>query len=167
MAIKLTNLQQFATDINKRSGYLYKDLALDIKQTEIVSPGFTIPVPGTDVAAAYDLAAIKNSLQNLFSTKPGERFLYPEYGLSLEEFLFSPITELNANILGSKIYNSINKWENRISVQNVDVFTDADNNRYFINIIINAPTLNLNTTIESVLDIRQQSFVILPTSQIR
>jgi phage baseplate assembly protein W len=167
MAIKLTNLEQLANIVQNRDGFLYKDLSLDIDQTKLVSPGFTISIPGVDIKASYDLAAIKNSLQNLFSTKPGERFLFPEYGLDLQEFLFSPITELNGNIIGTKIFTTINNWEPRVIVSRVNVFTDPDNNQYLINIIIDVPTLNITTTLETSLDIKKQSFTILPTSQIR
>jgi phage baseplate assembly protein W len=166
MAIKLSNLKNIARDFSEQN-YLFKDLALDISQTEIREPGFEIAVPGSDIRASFDLAAIKNSLQNLFSTKPGERFLFPEYGLDLTEFLFTPITESNANILGEIIFNTINIWESRVSVENVQVTMDVDNNQYLINIIISVPILNLNTSIEALIDIKKQALIILPTSQIR
>jgi phage baseplate assembly protein W len=167
MAIKLKSLERLGNTLDNRERYLYKDLALDITENEFLAPGFKIPVPGTDIKASFDLAAIKNSLQNLFNTKPGERFLYPEYGLDLQVYLFLPITELNANIIGSKIFNTINSWEPRVNVKNVTVIIDPDNNQYLINIIVDVPTLNINTTIETVLDIKKQTFTVLPTSQIR
>jgi len=167
MAIKLTNLERLGNTLKNQPGYFYKDLSLDISQTKLFSPEFSIPVPGSDIKVSYDLAAIKNSLQNLFSTKPGERFLFPEYGLDLQGFLFTPITELNGEMLGSKIFTTINNWEPRVTVTKIDVFTDVDNNQYVINIYIEVPSLNINTVIESVLDTKKQSFIVLPTSQIR
>ena len=164
MAIRLKNLEKISNNYTEQR-YLYKDLALDISQTTLDAPGFNLPVPGSDIKASFDLAAIKNSLQNLFSTKPGQRFLFPKYGLNLDRFLFSPITEPNANIIGNTIFSTINIYEPRVSVKNVQVLLDPDNNQYLINIIIEIPTLNLTTNIETVLDIKKQSFLILPQSK--
>ena len=86
MAIKIKNLQQIA-DNYRTQRYVYKDLSLDLTQTKIQSPGFNLPVPGSDIKADFDIGAIANSLTNLFNTLPGQRFLFPEYGLDLYQFL--------------------------------------------------------------------------------
>jgi phage baseplate assembly protein W len=166
MAIRLKNLERIAKTYTEQS-YLYKDLALDLTQTTQDTPGYPLPVPGTDIKASFDLGAIKNSLQNLFNTKPGQRFLFPEYGLNLDQFLFQPITEANGNVLGNKIFTTINSSEPRVRVSNVQVFLDPDNNQYLINILLDVPSLNVETVIESVLDIKKQSFIVLPTSRNR
>lgn len=164
MAIKLKNLEKLANTYTEQQ-FIYKDLSLDIAQTKIQAPGYSIPVPGSDIRASFDLAAIRNSLQNLFNTTPGQRFLFPEYGLDLKAFLFAPITEANGVVLGNKIYAGISNWETRIRVKNIQVNADPDNNQYIINIIIELPLLNLTTTINTVLDIRKQTFQVLPTSR--
>jgi phage baseplate assembly protein W len=166
MAIRLKNLERIAKKYTEQS-YLYKDLALDLTLTNQSTPGFPLPVPGTDIKASFDLGAIKNSLQNLFNTKPGQRFLFPEYGLNLDQFLFQPITEANGNVLGNKIFTTINSSEPRVRVSNVQVFLDPDNNQYLINILLDVPSLNVETVIESVLDIKKQSFIVLPISRNR
>ena len=63
MAIKLKNLEKLANDYTEQR-FLYKDLSLDISQTKIQAPGYRIPVPGSDIRASFDLAAVRNSLQN-------------------------------------------------------------------------------------------------------
>jgi phage baseplate assembly protein W len=164
MAIKIKNLEQVSKNYTDQQ-YLYKDLSLDISQTKIESPGFKLAIPGTDIRASFDLNAIKNSLQNLFNTKPGQRFLFPDYGLDLNQFLFQPITQANGNIIGNKVFTTINKYESRVKVRRVEVLLEPDNNQYTINILIDIPLLNIQTTIETNFDLRKQSFVILPTSR--
>lgn len=164
MAIKIKTLEQISKNYTARQ-YVYKDLSLDIAQTKIESPGFKLAIPGTDIKADFDLGAIKNSLQNLFNTKPGQRFLFPDYGLDLNQFLFQPITELNGTIIGNKIFTTINRYEPRVRVTKVNVIIDPDNNQYLINILVNIPLLNVETVIETRFDIRKQSFIILPTSR--
>jgi phage baseplate assembly protein W len=164
MAIKLKSLERIAKTFTQQS-YLYKDLALDLSISQVESPGNLLPVPGADIKAAFDLGAIRNSLQNLFNTKPTERFLFPEYGLNLDQFLFSSITEANANVLGNKIFTTINIYEPRVKVKNVQVIIDSDNNQYLINIYIDIPVLKIQTTIETLLDLKRQSFIVLNTSK--
>jgi phage baseplate assembly protein W len=164
MAIKIKNLEQVSKNYTDQR-YLYKDLSLDISQTKIESPGFKLAIPGTDIRASFDLSAIKNSLQNLFNTKPGQRFLFPEYGLDLNQFLFQPITQANGNVIGNKIFTTINKYESRVKVRRVEVLLEPDNNQYVINILIDIPLLNIQTTIETNFDLRRQSFIVLPTSR--
>ncbi len=164
MAIKIKSLERISKTFTEQT-YIYKDLSLDLTQTVLDAPGFPLPIPGADIKASFDIAAIKNSLQNLFNTIPGQRFLFPKYGLDLYQFLFEPVTETNGNIIGNKIFTSINIYEPRVSVNNVEVILDPDNNQYIINILIDIPDLKIQTTIESVLDLRKQSFIVLPTSR--
>jgi len=164
MAIKIQNLQRVA-DTYIESGYLYKDLALDLQQTQIVAPGVNISTPGTDIKASFDLAAIKNSLLNLFNTLPGQRFLFPEYGLNLQQFLFSPITEFNGQILGEKIFEGIRTYESRVTPKQVRVVIDPDSNQYNITVIIEIPLLRLISDIDFLLDVKKQTFIVLPNSR--
>jgi phage baseplate assembly protein W len=164
MAIKIKSLEQISKDYTD-VGYLYKDLALDITLTTLTSPGYVVPVPGSDIKSSNDLAAIQNSLQNLFNTKPGQRFLFPAYGLNLNSFLFDTINEINGQIIGTTIFNAINEFELRVSPIKVNVTLDPDNNQYLIDIFLSIPLLNINTTIQTVLDIQKQSFIVLPTTK--
>jgi phage baseplate assembly protein W len=164
MAIKVKELETLSNTY-RDNGYLYKDLALDIEQSSYVEPGYSTSVRGTDIKVSYDLAAIKNSLQNLFNTLPGQRFLFPEYGLDFYQFLFSPITELNGQILGDKIKRSIKAYEPRVRPVQVNVTLDPDNSQYFINIVIEILQLNLMTGMDFSLDTRKQTFIYLPTSR--
>jgi len=166
MAIRLKTLEKIAKSFTEQS-YVFKDLSLDLTTTVIDSPGFPLPVPGEDIRASFDLAAIRNSLQNLFNTKPGQRFLFPEYGIDLYRFLFQPITETNGDIIGNLIVTTINTYEPRVNVQNIQVIVKPDDNEYVINILLNIPSLNIDAVFESVLNIKQQSFIILPNSKNR
>ena len=164
MAIKIKSLEQASktyTDV----GFIYKDLFLDIEQTTLTSPGYVVPVPGVDIKSSTDLGAIQNSLQNLLNTRPGQRFLFPKYGLNLSNFLFDTLNEINGQIIGNAIFNAINEFEPRVNVTQVNVALDYDNNQYNIDIYLSIPLLNINTTIQTALDLQKQSFIVLPTSK--
>jgi phage baseplate assembly protein W len=165
MAIKIKELEKIAKTYTENR-YLYKDLFLDLSiDTKIEAPGSPLPIPGTDIKADYDLGAIINSLNNLFNTSPGQRFLFPKYGLDLNKFLFEPITKFNAEILGETIYNKINTFEPRVTVKQIKIQTLPDQNQYNIQIIIEIPALKLISESGFIFDVKRQSFIFLPTSR--
>ena len=164
MAIKIKALEQVAKEYTSNQ-YVYKDLFLDFAQTDIVSKGFKQQIQSSDIKADYDLGAIKNSLTNLFNTLPGQRFLFPEYGLDLNQFLFSPITIDNGDLIGNIIFNGIRTYEPRVTPRRVNVAADPDNNQYFITIIIDIPIFSSTTDVNYLLDVKKQSFVFIETSR--
>lgn len=164
MAIKIKQLEQVANSYTN-NGYVYKDLFLDIAQTNLLTPGFEIPVPGADIKASFDIGAIVNSLTNLFNTLPGQRFLFPQYGLDLYQYLFEPLTQINGESLGRKIYDSIKLYEPRVAPRKVNVQVDPDRNQYTVNIVIEIPILNIVSTTDFLFDVKKQSFIYLPTSR--
>jgi phage baseplate assembly protein W len=164
MAIRIKELEKIAKTYTENR-YLYKDLFLDISRTKIEAPGYPLAVPGTDIKADFDLAAIINSLTNLFNTLPGQRFLFPRYGLDLYQFLFEPITEFNGEIIGNTIYETIKTYEPRVIPKQIKVKLLPDENQYDITIVIEIPALRLIAEPEFLLDIKKQSFIFLPTSR--
>lgn len=161
MAIKIKNLEQISSEYTSKQ-YVYKDLSLDLGLTKISAPGFKLPTPGGDIKASFDLTAIGNSLVNLFNTLPGQRFLFPEYGLDFRQFLFSPITVGNGELIGRKIYNGIKIYEPRVNPLKVKVEADEDNNQYNITVILEIPVLNTSTETQFILDIKKQQFTQIP-----
>jgi phage baseplate assembly protein W len=164
MAIKIKSLEQVAKNYVEQT-YVYKDIQLDLQLTKIVSPGFKQAIASSDIKASFDLGAIKNSLLNLFNTLPGQRFLFPEYGLNLQQFLFEPITVENGDMIGNLIFNSIRAYEPRVIPRQVRVLGDPDRNQYNITINIEVPIFNLATDTTFLLDLKSQSFITLEPSQ--
>lgn len=163
MAIKIKNLQQTSNEYTTQK-YVFKDLALDLALTKIESPGYSNAVPGNDIKVSFDVTAITNSLTNLFNTLPGQRFLFPEYGLNLHQFLFEPVTKFNGEIIGRKIFDSIKIYEPRVNPIHVHVQADNDRSLYNIKIVIEIPILSQTTTTQFALDLKKQSFIFLSTT---
>jgi hypothetical protein len=170
MAIKIKTLEQVASTYTDQQGYnggsyVYSDLALDMEQHISLSNGYPYKT-GSDIKVDYDTLAIRNSITNLFNTLPGQRFLFPDYGLDLRQHLFTQITQSNALAIGSQILNVITKYEPRVSVVNVNVEADPDHNRYNISIILNFPTLNTTDTVNYILNTKNQNFTIIPSKNL-
>ncbi len=66
-----------------------------------------------------DEADIDASLRILFGTKPGERPLFPTYGLDLSELMFEPLSTTLRSLLLDRIRTGVLVHEPRIRVLNL------------------------------------------------
>lgn len=121
--------------------YLYSDLHLDISN----------PIE-KDFKADYNEQAIKNSINTLFNTLPGQNLLNPDYGLNLVQFLFLPASNTVGRTIGERILKNINLYEPRVKVQNIDIQVNPDEQIYTITLSIVMPSLNQNVKITGTLD---------------
>ncbi len=160
MAIKISNLDAISETLKQRDFY-FNDLHLDIKSDGSYSTVFQQPTPGNDIEMDYDESAIKNSIQNLFNTRPGQRFLFPTYGLDLHVYLFEAVTEELGQIIGEKIVKSIETFEPRVTVASCIVVAKPEEHEYEITLIVQIPAFNSIATINSTLDIKSKSFVFV------
>jgi phage baseplate assembly protein W len=85
-----------------------------------------------DFSDSLDVGAIENSIGNIWKTLPGSRrmlfpFASPSWGM-----LFEQIDEITARELGRLLLKAIERWEDRITVSNLHVTADPDNNQYVV-----------------------------------
>lgn len=137
---------KFTSDPTLSKGdYTFSDLHLDlalIRANEKEDKSYPYnSAKGNELQIDKDLAAVSNSLRNLFFTKKGQRFLQPEFGVELDTFLFEAITELNARVIGETIQNAIAEWEPRVFLRKLRIHPDPDNNEYQISVIFSVPAL--------------------------
>jgi phage baseplate assembly protein W len=109
--------------------HLYTDLALDVSVSKSIGDGLNA-VPTDDILVLHDDAAIRASFYNIFSTKKGQKILNPEFGASLDEYLFDSVNSFVGKSLGDNIINTIRKYEPRVRVIKVDVYPNPDLNQY-------------------------------------
>ena len=166
MAIKISNLQQIS-DQYKQKAYYYKDLHLDFEKSGEFNTTLNKKIEGNDIKVDFDESAIRNSLKNLFNTKPGQRFLFPLYGLDLYQYLFEAVNEFNGQLIGEKIVTSIENFEPRVTVRECNVVAMPDDNQYDITIIVEIPIINSLASINTALDVKTQSFIFIETSRNR
>jgi phage baseplate assembly protein W len=129
------------------SAYVYRDLHLDLSYIKNIGNGLT-SVNSNDVVADYDIFAIRNSIYNIFTTKPGEKILNPAFGCSLEMFLFETLSEFKANIIGNQILNNLTKFEPRIDVTKVLVYPNYEMLQYEVSIYYSIPSKGLLDTLQ-------------------
>ena len=137
-SVTFNNLQRVDIPNTKK---LYSDLHLD----------FTNPVQ-RDIVADYDETAVKNSLVNLFNTLPGQNLLNPIYGLNLLQYVFEPASDINAQRIGETILKGISTYEPRVTVTNIHVNVNIDEQLYTVTLSIVIPQLNKTITIPGMLN---------------
>ena len=160
MAITIKSLQK-VSDTLETNNYVFKDLGLDIEKLSEYSLVSEKNVAKNDLKPNFDLTAIITSLRNLFTTKPGERFLFPLYGLDLRQFLFRPITEVTAREIGERITRAIRNYEPRVVLQQCNVNGRPDDNLYEVDVIIEIPVFNTVSNINMVLDVKTSKFTFV------
>ena len=109
----------------------YTDLELDLKIAKSIGDGLNV-TETKDILVSNDEKAIKNSLYNIFSTKKGQKILNPEFGASLDMFLFESVNSFIGQTIGDTILQTIRKYEPRITIRTVNVYPRPDQNEYYI-----------------------------------
>jgi uncharacterized protein len=87
-----------------------------------------------DIKKFTDLDAVKQSLINILTTKKGDRRMYPTFGASIEQYLFEPMDRFTADRIGKTILQEIEKWDNRINIDTVNINANHDAAQYEISI---------------------------------
>ena len=113
-----SNYDASTTNKSKRSNRIYSDLNLS----------FTKNPATKDVARLFDVQAIKRSVKNIILTNKYERPFNSDFGCNLRGFLFENITEPLLVIIKDRVAMAIEKYEPRVSVEDVVVRDDQDKN---------------------------------------
>jgi uncharacterized protein len=72
---------------------------------------------------------VRESIRILLLTEPGERLMREEVGCGLRRFLFEPNTPTTRALIRERIANALDRWEPRVTVEDVAVEPDADDLR--------------------------------------
>lgn len=115
---------------------VYTDLHLDLDLAKNIGLGLN-NVISKDILVDTDLVAIKNSIRNIFTTKKGEKILAPEFGCSLEQYLFNPVSDVYGRLIGQEILEAFEKYEPRVEVKKIKVLANPDQNQYEITVLYN------------------------------
>ena len=87
------------------------------------------PVTG-DLIVKKDDAAVKQAIVNLLMTSRGERPFQPNLGSDLRRILFNPLDASTAAQIGENIRETLDAYEPRISILQLDVDTNFDDNGF-------------------------------------
>jgi phage baseplate assembly protein W len=108
---------------------------------ERVSKGFKDVSASFQVSALnYDLISLKNesaiarSIRNLVLTAPGERPFNQDLGSNVSKSVFENMDNISATIIRDEIENTINNFEPRVRLIDVDVKPNFDNSEFDVTV---------------------------------
>jgi phage baseplate assembly protein W len=108
-----------------------------------------------DLIALKNESAIARSIRNIVFTLPGEKFFNENFGSRVSRSLFENVDQISASIIKDEIENSINNFEPRVSLIDVQTIPDFDNNGFNVNIVYRVVGADIPA--------QQLEFVLQPT----
>ena len=108
-----------------------------------------------DLIALKNESAIARSIRNIVFTLPGEKFFNENFGSRVSRSLFENVDQISASIIKDEIENSINNFEPRVSLIDVQTIPDYDNGGF--NVII------VYRVVGADVPAQQLEFVLQPT----
>ena len=83
-----------------------------------------------DLIGLKDANAIARSVRNIVFTLPGEKFFNQTFGSRITESLFENIDDITASVIVDEITSSVERYEPRVELINVEAFPNFDNNSF-------------------------------------
>lgn len=98
------------------------------------------------VSLAYNLDAIRQSLDNLFNTPYGTRSFNPTYGHYFHHILGELMTDETTELIFDKVIESVTLHEPRVKLdlENSTVTSKYDSNTYLIKLVFTVSGLGTN-----------------------
>ncbi|WP_217170956.1 GPW/gp25 family protein [Streptomyces sp. AC512_CC834] len=104
---------------------------------QFVGSGWSFPLrigPTGGIALVSGEQEVEEAMRLILATAPGERPMRPEFGCAIHDLVFAPVNEQTAGRIQHEVYTTLDRWEPRIEVQDVEVSTGDGQNVLFIDV---------------------------------
>lgn len=98
-------------------------------RNEFVGRGWAFPLrteSNGSIALVSDNREIEEAIRLVLATSPGERPMRPEFGCRIHDYVFAPLGASTAGALEYEVRESLERWEPRITVEDVRVLFDSN-----------------------------------------
>lgn len=86
----------------------------------------------TSISKGYD--HIRESIHQILNTRPGQRFMNPEFGSYVHELVFEQNDAILQGLLTHYIRDALEKWEKRIIIKDLTFDVPTDEMYVFVKI---------------------------------
>ena len=100
------------------------------KSFKDISMSFKFNPLSVDLIALKNENAIARAVRNIVATTPGEKLFDPEFGSSVSEILFENVDDITAVSIKDEIKSSLNNYEPRVELIDVNVDPNLDDNQF-------------------------------------
>ena len=104
-----------------------------------------------DLSVVHNDNSIKQAVKNIILTSPGEKPFQPLVGSSVNRLLFEPLDAFTADAVAEEIRTTINQYEPRVKLTNVEVTPINEGNKLNVSLEYKIVGLPIVETIEFVL----------------
>ena len=102
----------------------YKDINITFKKHPVTD----------DLVVSKDASAIKQAILSVLLTNKGERLMNPQYGSDIRRYLFEPLDYGTSYQIKENIRFSLDKFEPRIVVSNINCVPNFDDNGFDVDL---------------------------------
>jgi phage baseplate assembly protein W len=100
-----------------------------VEPSQLIGNGWAFPI-ATDATGSIQLVSevrdLERSMWLILATTPGERPMRPEFGCRLADFVFAPMNATTAGLIEHEVRASLERWEPRVAVEDVQVTPDPE-----------------------------------------
>ena len=102
----------------------FKDINITFKKHPVTN----------DLVVSKDASAIKQAILSVLLTNKGERLMNPQYGSDIRRYLFEPLDYGTSYQIKENIRFSLDKFEPRIVVSNINCVPNFDDNGFDVDL---------------------------------
>jgi phage baseplate assembly protein W len=96
---------------------------------QFVGSGWSFPLrigPTGGIALVSGEREVEEAMHLVLATAPGERPMRPEFGCAIHDMVFAPVNETTVGRIQHEVFTSLDRWEPRIEVHEVEVTPGDD-----------------------------------------
>lgn len=131
---------------------IYSDVALDIEFGNIQERQLFAKENNKDLAKITNEEAVMTSLRNILNTTKNSRLLDPNVEFDLRTYLFDQLSPTAAWFIGYEICSRITLYEPRVTIENVNIAINWEQDCYVIDLTVAIPSLDTTVKLSSILN---------------
>jgi phage baseplate assembly protein W len=81
------------------------------------------------IALSENEQDVEEAIRTILGTAKGERVMRPEFGSTLNEYVYSSVDATTLNLMENAVESSLIEWEPRIDLESVSAAPDETNGR--------------------------------------
>ena len=120
-----------------------------------ISMSFQSNPLNNDLIGLKNENAIARSVKNIVFTVPGEKFFNENFGSEISAVLFENINDISAAAIEDQIRISIENYEPRVELIDVEAFPNFDNNQF--DVVINYTIIGIDIPPQELQFVLQQT----------
>ncbi|MEV0736835.1 MULTISPECIES: GPW/gp25 family protein [Streptomyces] len=104
---------------------------------QFVGSGWSFPLrigPTGGIALVSGEREVEEAIRLVLSTAPGERPMRPDFGCAIHDLVFAPVNEQTAGRIQHEVHVSLDRWEPRIEVEDVEVTAGTEQSVLYIDV---------------------------------